>query len=93
MCQIIVMKKRARFLMKEDAGRGGFASDSFNYIYWFGCEVYYKGSPIIKYFYLACLRVLLWFVFVIYGFFILMVHWKEAYSEPVYHLRWSLSLN
>ena len=82
MCQIIVMKKSARFLMKEDAGWGGFAGDSFHYIYWFSCEGYCKGSPIIKCIYLACLKVLLWFVFVIYGFFILVVHWKKAYSEP-----------
>ena len=68
--------------MKEDAGWGGFAGDSFHYIYWFSCEGYCKGSPIIKCIYLACLKVLLWFVFVIYGFFILVVHWKKAYSEP-----------
>ena len=82
MCQIIVMKKSARFLMKEDAGWGGCAGDSFHYIYRFSCEGYCKGSPIIKCIYLACLKVLLWFVFVIYDFFTLMVYWKEAYSEP-----------
>ena len=71
--------------MKEDAGWGGsasFASKSFDFIHWFRCEDSFKGSPGIKSTFLACLKVLLWFVFSIYGLFIFMVNWREAYSEP-----------
>ena len=46
------------------------------------CEGCLKGSPVIKYTNLACLKVLLLFVFAIYGLFIFMVNWKEAHSEP-----------
>ena len=33
------------------------------------------------YTYLACLKVLMWFVFAIYGLFIFMVNWEEVYSK------------
>ena len=46
------------------------------------CEGCLKGSPVIKYTNLACLKVLLLFVFAIYGLLIFMVNWKEAHSEP-----------
>ena len=84
MYQIIIMKK-TRFLVKEDARWGGnasFAGKSFDSAHWFCCEGCFKGSPVIKYSYLACLKVLLWLVFTIYGLFIFMVNWKEAYLEP-----------
>ena len=35
----------------------------------------------IKYFYLACLKVFLWFVFAIYGLLAFMVNGQEAYSH------------
>ena len=44
-----------------------------------GC---FKGPSVIKYTYLARLKVLVWFVFAIYGSFIFMVNRKEPYSEP-----------
>ena len=71
--------------MKEDDGWGGSAKisgKSFDSVHWFRCEGCFKGSPVIKYTYLSCLIVLVWFVFAMYGLFILMVNWKEAYSEP-----------
>ena len=71
--------------MKEDAGWDGsasFAGKSFDSVHWFCCEGCFKGSPVIKCTYLACLKVLVCFVFATYGLFIFMVNWKEAYSEP-----------
>ena len=44
-----------------------------------GC---FKGPSVIKYTYLARLKVLVWFVFAIYGSFIFMVNRKKPYSEP-----------
>ena len=38
-----------------------------------------KGLPGIKYTYSGFLKVLLWFVFAIYGLLIFMVNWKEVY--------------
>ena len=71
--------------MKEDAGWGGSASfegKSFDSVHWFGCEGCFKVSPAFKYVYSDYLKVLLWFVFAIYVFFLFMVNWKEVYSEP-----------
>ena len=59
-----------------------YAGKSFDSVHWFRCEGCFKGSPVIKYTYLACLKVLLWLVFAIYGLFIFTVTWKEAYSDP-----------
>ena len=74
-----------RFSIKKDAewGRGAsFSGKSFDSVHWFRWEGCFKDSPIIKYNYLTCLKVVLWFVFVIHGFSIFMVNWKEAFSEP-----------
>ena len=71
--------------MKEDAGWGGSASfegKSFDSVHWFGCEGCFKVSPVFKYIYSGYLKVLLWFVFAIYVFFLFMVNWKEVCSEP-----------
>ena len=35
----------------------------------------------IKYNYIACLKAAMRFVFTIYGLFIFMVYWAEAYAE------------
>ena len=35
----------------------------------------------IKYTYVAWLKVVIRFVFAMYGFFIFMIYWTEAYSE------------
>ena len=59
--------------MKEDAGWGGSASSSGKSFDSVRCECCFKGSPGIKYTYLACLKVLMWFVFAKYGLSILMV--------------------
>ena len=77
--------------MKEDAGWGwsaSFGGNWFDSVHWFRCDGCFKGSPGIKYTYLAFLEILLWFVFTIYGLFIFMVNWKEAYSEPCKRLMW-----
>ena len=71
--------------MKEDAGWGGsgsLAGKSLDFVHWFRCVGCFKDSSVIKYNYLAFLKVFLWFVFVIHGFFIFMINRKEAYSEP-----------
>ena len=36
----------------------------------------------IKYTYVACLTVAIWFVFALYGLIAFMVNWTEAYSKP-----------
>ena len=48
---------------------------------WLRCEGYFKGSPLIKNIYLAYLKVVLWYVFAIYGLFAFMVYWAEEYSR------------
>ena len=48
-------------------------------LFWFHCEGYFKGSPVIKYTYLAC-QVVLCFAFAIYGSFVFIVYW-EVYSD------------
>ena len=70
-------------LIKEDAGwgRASFEGKSFNSVHWFLCEGCFKGSPVIKYAYLGCFKVL-WFDFAIYVLFIFMAYWKEASSGP-----------
>ena len=35
----------------------------------------------VKYAYVACLKVAMWFVFALYGLMVFMVYWKEGYSE------------
>ena len=35
----------------------------------------------VKYAYVACLKVAMWFVFALYGLIVFMVYWKEGYSE------------
>ena len=69
-------------LIKEDAewvGRASFPGKLFDSIHLWG---YFKGSPVVRFIYLACLKVVLWFVFAKYGLFVFMVCWTEAYSEP-----------
>ena len=36
----------------------------------------------IKYTYVACLIVVMWFIFAVYGLIVFMVYWTVAYSEP-----------
>ena len=50
-------------------------------VMWIRCEGYFKGSSMIKYTYLACQKDGLWLVFAIYGLFVFMVYWAEAYSH------------
>ena len=58
---------------------------------WFGCEGCFKGFPVIKYTYLACLKVALWFVFAICFYGLLG---SAIYIEiPVKLLRWSFLQN
>ena len=33
---------------------------------WFRCKACFKGFPVIKYIYLACLKVVIWFAFALY---------------------------
>ena len=47
----------------------------------FRCEGYFKGSPVLTYTYLVCLKVVLWFALAIYDLFAFMVYWVEAYSD------------
>ena len=56
--------------MKEDAGSASFAGKSFDCLVRVVSRVHQS---------LAFPKVLLWFVFVMYGLFIFMVKWKEAY--------------
>ena len=55
---------------------------------WFCCEGYFKGSPLIKYTYFACLKVVLWFVLAIYGLF-LFHRIQRRVLTFVKRLRWS----
>ena len=55
---------------------------SRDFFHWLHCEGCFKGSPVIKHNYLACLEFFLWFIFAINDLFVCMVYWKEAYSEP-----------
>lgn len=48
---------------------------------WFPCEGYFKGSQVIKYLCLACLKVVLWFVVVVYGSFVSTIYWTQVYSD------------
>ena len=52
----------------------------------FRCKGCFKGFPVIKYTYVACLRAAMRFVFAIYGLFIFMFYWTEAYVK---YLRWT----
>lgn len=47
----------------------------------FRCEGCFKGSQMIKYTYLARLKIVLWFVFDVYGLFDFMVYRTGAYSD------------
>ena len=55
------------------------------------CEGCLKGSPVIKYTNLACLKVLLLFVFAIYG--LLWLIGRKRIQNPVKHLWWTFFLN
>ena len=52
-----------------------------------------KGSPVIKYTNLACLKVLLLFVFAIYGLLYLWLIGRKRIQNPVKHLWWTFFLN
>ena len=70
-----------KLCMKEDAGWGGsanFSGKSSDSV----VSVVSRVHQALNTTYLACLKVLMWFVFAIYGLFIFMVNWKEVYSEP-----------
>ena len=54
---------------------------------WLGWEGYFKGSPMIQYTHLACLKVDLWFVFAINGLFLCFTEWKRI-QIPDKYLRW-----
>ena len=58
---------------------------------WVCFESYFKGSAVIKYTYLACLKVVLWFLFAICGLFVFMVHWAEKYSDSCQTYKMELS--
>ena len=49
---------------------------------WFRCKGYFKDFPVIKYTYVACFKVAMWFVFALYGLIVFMVYWATMYSEP-----------
>ena len=49
---------------------------------WFRYKGCFKGLPLIKYTYVACLKVAFWFVFVSCGLIVFIVYWPIAYSEP-----------
>ena len=50
-------------------------------VIWFRFEGYFKGFPGIKYTYLACLKLIMWFIAAMYGLFVFMVYWAEVYSN------------
>ena len=58
---------------------------------WVCFESYFKGSAVIKYTYLACLKVVLWFLFAICDLFVFMVHWAEKYSDSCQTSKMELS--
>ena len=76
------LNRPGRKKMLDGGGIVSLAGKSFDSIHWFHSESCFKASLVIKYTYVAYLKVLLWFVFSIDGLFILMVNWNEAYSEP-----------
>ena len=70
MYQIII--KKLKIVIKEDIeciGRTSFSGHLIQFI-WFRCKSYFRVAPTIKYTYLACLKVALWFVFAMYGLFV-----------------------
>ena len=48
---------------------------------WFHWECCFKGCPVLRYTYLVCIKVFIWLVYAIYGLFVFMVYYTEAYSE------------
>ena len=83
-----------RLLIKEDArwvGRASFAVIHLIPFIWFPCEGFFKGSPVIKYTYLAYLKVVLWFVFTTYGLFVFMFYWVQVYSDSCQTSKMELS--
>ena len=41
----------------------------------------FEDFPVIKYTYVACFKVVLWFVFAVCGWIVFMVYWAIMYSE------------
>ena len=71
-------------LIKENFGwygRGNFAGKLLDSVHLIPMKDSSKSFPVIKYFYVAYLKVAMWFVFALYGLFIFMVSWVLAYSE------------
>ena len=49
---------------------------------WFRCKDCFEGFSVIKYTYVACLKVAIWSVFAVNGLIVFMVYWTIAYSGP-----------
>ena len=47
----------------------------------------------IKDTYVACLIVVMWFIFAVYGLIIFMVYWTAVYSEPCLTSKMALFVN
>ena len=83
--------------MKEDAGWGGTASfpgKLFDFVHWFRYEGYFKGLPVTKYTYVACLKVLL--CVRVCHLMVCLYLWftgRKRIQNPVKHIRWSFLLN
>ena len=92
----ITMKKH-KILMKEDAGWGrsaSFAGKSSDSVHWFSCEGCFKGSPVIKCTYVACLKFSdgssLPFMIGLYWW---LTGRKKRIQNHAKYLRWNFLLN
>ena len=57
---------------------------------WFRCKGIFKSFPMIKYTYVSCLAVAMWFFFYFIWFYcFFMATGLKRIQNPVKHLRWS----
>ena len=49
---------------------------------WFRCKGCFKDSPVIEDTYVACFKVVMWFVFALCDLMVFMVYEAKTYSEP-----------
>ena len=75
-----------RKLIKENM-LDGMEELTLQVSYWilfisFRCKGCVKGFPVIKYTYVACYKVTIWFVLTWHGLIVFMVYWEITYSGP-----------
>ena len=89
--QILIIVNKDRFLNKADVGWYGsanFAGKLFDSVHLFPLKGCFKDFPVIKYTYVACFQVTMWFVFALNGCNAWKVSKYGNFSGPYFPAFW-----